>query len=261
MSTIASPRTIAAPLLLLIVAGCILAAVTNGIRTSFGLLTLPMAGDLGLSPRGLGHGHGHPEPRLGHCPALRRRVRRPLRHGQGDRRRPPRLRSRPRPDGGVAHRHAAQPHRRHRRRRRYRHLVLFHRHGRLRPQRAAGEAEPRVRRRDRRLLARPVRLRPHRPGLHQQLRLAEHPRLCRGAAGAGDSPDLCAARPHRAPRRAGRPALHAGAEPGLGPWFLPAPRHRLLRLRLPPRLHQRAHAGLSGAVRPAARKSAAGRSR
>ena len=49
MSSIAAPRSIAMPLLLLIVAGCAIAAVTNGIRTSFGLLTLPMAGDLGLT--------------------------------------------------------------------------------------------------------------------------------------------------------------------------------------------------------------------
>jgi len=49
MSSIAAPRSIAAPLLALIVAGCLLAAVTNGIRTSFGLLTLPMTTDLGLT--------------------------------------------------------------------------------------------------------------------------------------------------------------------------------------------------------------------
>jgi MFS family permease len=46
-----SPRTqsVAVPLIVLIVAGCIIAAATNGIRTSFGLFTLPMTGDLGLS--------------------------------------------------------------------------------------------------------------------------------------------------------------------------------------------------------------------
>jgi predicted MFS family arabinose efflux permease len=51
MSSIAIPRlrNLAAPLLLLIAAGCVLAAVTNGIRTSFGLFTLPITGDLGLS--------------------------------------------------------------------------------------------------------------------------------------------------------------------------------------------------------------------
>jgi predicted MFS family arabinose efflux permease len=50
MSSVATSRTtIAVPLLALIIAGCILAAVTNGIRTSFGLLTLPMTGDLGLT--------------------------------------------------------------------------------------------------------------------------------------------------------------------------------------------------------------------
>lgn len=50
MSSIAASRTtIAAPLLVLIIAGCVLAAVTNGIRTSFGLLTLPITSDLGLT--------------------------------------------------------------------------------------------------------------------------------------------------------------------------------------------------------------------
>jgi MFS family permease len=50
MSSIAaSARSSTAPLLLLIVAGCVIAAVTNGIRTSFGLFTLPLTGDLGLS--------------------------------------------------------------------------------------------------------------------------------------------------------------------------------------------------------------------
>lgn len=46
----ASPvRSVAVPLLVLVIAGCVIAAVTNGIRTSFGLFTLPMTGDLGLS--------------------------------------------------------------------------------------------------------------------------------------------------------------------------------------------------------------------
>jgi MFS family permease len=49
MSSITASRSVAAPLLVLIVAGCVIAAVTNGIRTSFGLLTLPMSGDLGLT--------------------------------------------------------------------------------------------------------------------------------------------------------------------------------------------------------------------
>jgi MFS family permease len=37
------------PLIVLVIAGCTIAAVTNGIRTSFGLFTLPMTADLGLS--------------------------------------------------------------------------------------------------------------------------------------------------------------------------------------------------------------------
>src|SRR4051794_29310494 len=42
------------PLLILIIAGCLIAAVGNGIRTSFGLFTLPMSADLGLSREGWG---------------------------------------------------------------------------------------------------------------------------------------------------------------------------------------------------------------
>ncbi|KKB76280.1 MFS transporter [Devosia limi DSM 17137] len=44
----------AVPLLVLIIAGCIIAAIGNGIRTSFGLFTLPMTTDLGLSREGWG---------------------------------------------------------------------------------------------------------------------------------------------------------------------------------------------------------------
>jgi predicted MFS family arabinose efflux permease len=50
MSSIATTsRSIATPLLVLIIAGCVVAAVTNGVRTSLGLFTLPMTGDLGIS--------------------------------------------------------------------------------------------------------------------------------------------------------------------------------------------------------------------
>jgi MFS family permease len=49
MTSVSASRSIATPLLVLIVAGCLIAAVTNGIRTSLGLFTLPMTGDLGLS--------------------------------------------------------------------------------------------------------------------------------------------------------------------------------------------------------------------
>lgn len=46
----ASPaRSAAVPLIVLVIAGCLIAAVTNGIRTTFGLFTLPMTADLGLS--------------------------------------------------------------------------------------------------------------------------------------------------------------------------------------------------------------------
>ena len=44
----------AVPLLVLIIAGCIIAAIGNGVRTSFGLFTLPMTGDLGLTREGWG---------------------------------------------------------------------------------------------------------------------------------------------------------------------------------------------------------------
>ena len=46
MTTSARP---AVPLLVLIIAGCLIAAIGNGVRTSFGLFTLPMTADLGLS--------------------------------------------------------------------------------------------------------------------------------------------------------------------------------------------------------------------
>jgi MFS family permease len=49
MSAITATRSPAVPLLAIIVAGCIVAAATNGIRTSFGLFTLPITGDLGMS--------------------------------------------------------------------------------------------------------------------------------------------------------------------------------------------------------------------
>ncbi len=49
MSSMTATRSVATPLLLLIICGCAIAAVTNGIRTSFGLLTLPMTADLGLT--------------------------------------------------------------------------------------------------------------------------------------------------------------------------------------------------------------------
>jgi MFS family permease len=47
--TATTTRSVATPLLLLIIAGCAIAAVTNGVRTSLGLFTLPMTADLGLS--------------------------------------------------------------------------------------------------------------------------------------------------------------------------------------------------------------------
>lgn len=50
MSSIAVSRSsVAVPLIVLVIAGCIIAAVTNGIRTTFGLFTLPMTADLGVT--------------------------------------------------------------------------------------------------------------------------------------------------------------------------------------------------------------------
>ena len=49
MSSIAAPRPLAVNLVALVIAGCVIAAVTNGIRTTFGLFTLPMTADLGVS--------------------------------------------------------------------------------------------------------------------------------------------------------------------------------------------------------------------
>ena len=45
----ATPRRMVAPLLVLVICGCVIAAVTNGIRTSFGLFTLPVTADLGVT--------------------------------------------------------------------------------------------------------------------------------------------------------------------------------------------------------------------
>jgi predicted MFS family arabinose efflux permease len=48
-ATAPTARSAAVPLILVVVAGCAIAAITNGIRTSFGLFTLPATADLGLS--------------------------------------------------------------------------------------------------------------------------------------------------------------------------------------------------------------------
>lgn len=44
-----SVRTFAVPLLVLVIAGCVVAAATNGVRNSFGLFTLPVTSGLGIS--------------------------------------------------------------------------------------------------------------------------------------------------------------------------------------------------------------------
>lgn len=52
MSTISvasTARSATVPLLVLVIAGCIVAAATNGVRNSFGLFTLPVTGGLGIS--------------------------------------------------------------------------------------------------------------------------------------------------------------------------------------------------------------------
>ena len=48
-ATPASSRSVAVPLLVLVIAGCLVAAVTNGVRNSFGLFTLPVTSGLGIS--------------------------------------------------------------------------------------------------------------------------------------------------------------------------------------------------------------------
>ncbi len=45
----APARSPAVPLIVVVLAGCVIAAVTNGIRNSFGLFTLPVTADLGIS--------------------------------------------------------------------------------------------------------------------------------------------------------------------------------------------------------------------
>jgi predicted MFS family arabinose efflux permease len=47
--SVGSARGIAVPLIVIVVAGCLIAALSNGIRTSFGLFTLPMTADLGMT--------------------------------------------------------------------------------------------------------------------------------------------------------------------------------------------------------------------
>ena len=42
-------RSIVTPLLVLVIGGCVIAAASNGIRNSFGLFTLPLTADLGMS--------------------------------------------------------------------------------------------------------------------------------------------------------------------------------------------------------------------
>lgn len=49
IATAPAARSAALPLLLIVVAGCVIAAASNGVRTSFGLFTLPVTGDLGMS--------------------------------------------------------------------------------------------------------------------------------------------------------------------------------------------------------------------
>ena len=53
-ATAPSARSAAVPLIVLVIAGCAIAAITNGIRTSLGLFTLPATADLGLSREGWG---------------------------------------------------------------------------------------------------------------------------------------------------------------------------------------------------------------
>ncbi|MBI4920514.1 MAG: MFS transporter [Devosia nanyangense] len=49
LAATAPARSAAVPLIVLVIAGCIVAAATNGIRNSFGLFTLPVTADLGIS--------------------------------------------------------------------------------------------------------------------------------------------------------------------------------------------------------------------
>jgi predicted MFS family arabinose efflux permease len=49
MTTLSASRSIALPVVVLIIVGCVIAAATNGVRTTFGLFTLPLTGDLGIT--------------------------------------------------------------------------------------------------------------------------------------------------------------------------------------------------------------------
>ena len=60
-AVVAAPhRSVVLPLIVIVLAGCAIAAVSKGVRTSFGLFTLPVTAD-SACPANVGHGDGDPD--------------------------------------------------------------------------------------------------------------------------------------------------------------------------------------------------------
>ena len=229
-----------------IVAGCLIAIITFGVRTSFGLFTDAAVGPARLGPRDVRARDRGPEPAVGPRPAVRGRGRRPLRRRARARGRRRRLRARRRADVGQ-HPPAA--------------LALTG--GVLVGLGLAGgsftiviAAFARLVRgpalvgdgpRDRRRLDGPVPVRPARPGLHR--RPTARPPRCSCSSASSRS---CRCWPRCADAAAGEDAT-AGEPPSprarrcgarAHAPELPAAHLRLLRLRLPHRVHHHAPAGV-----------------
>ena len=227
----------------LLVAACTIILVSFGIRATFGVFQIPIADQFGWPRADFSHGDRHPEPRLGDRPADLRRGRRAVRRPPGDRARRALLCRRPRALGGrgdagrapapqhpdrLRHRrHRLRGDPRHRRPRRLARAALAqprHRH-RRRLRRPDGGPDPRP------VAARGDAVEPGLPGLRRPDRRRPRPPAADPGAGAG-----AGARERREHGRHRRPG---GARP-----VLRAHLPRLLLLRLPARLRDRAFPGL-----------------
>ena len=71
--------------LVIVICGCLIALISFGPRSTFGFFLTPMSQRQRLGPRRLRARDGDPEAALGRGAAVRRRARRPLRHGAGAR--------------------------------------------------------------------------------------------------------------------------------------------------------------------------------
>ena len=143
----------------IIVSGCIVAAISFGVRSSMGLFTQPISDFHHVGPRGLRHGDGRAESRVGGFSAHRRRLCRPLRHGPRAHHRRHHLCRGRGAHVGVAPACLPLPFRRPASRHRDRHRFVLDRDGRLRPSRTARETLLGLRHSHRGRLAGPVHLR------------------------------------------------------------------------------------------------------